>query len=130
MHGQLCPFAQLLCECADLARPFAVVTGEREGQADDNFFDILFFRNFYDVADGRTFARPSSERGKRLCDGGGRIADGEADAALAVINSEDATHSGELGERRFRVRAAANAVVNALHRFFGTEEEAAMGIAL
>ena len=92
-RGKACPFLQLGGNVPSLGGAGRVVAILVEWKADDEAFDLELLTAPNHLRDRRAFApAPQDETGRR-CDRSRRVADGEADATITVVDGEEANAS-------------------------------------
>lgn len=128
-HASAGPFSELLAERAHFARPVALIAGECERQTDYNVRGSVLLYQVRDGLYGRSLACTSPEYRQRLRDSGCGVADGDAYAALAVIDAEDPIHSAEPRQRGIRLIAGGDSFVHCEYCIRAAEQETAAMIA-
>src|SRR5690606_274673 len=120
---------ELFAERAHLARPVALAAFQRERQSNDERVDVIGLYDVQDRLDRWALAALALQRGQRRSDHAERITEREADATLAVVDGEDASHSAQAGEGIARALAACDVRVDGVECFGAAEQEATVGIA-
>ena len=128
-HASARTLSELFTEHAHFAGPVALIAGEREWQTDYNVAGPVLLYQVRDGLHGRTLACASPEYRQWLGDGGGGVADGDADAAFAVIDAEDPLHSAEPRQRGVGLIARGDSLIHCEHRVRAPEQEATTMIA-
>src|SRR5690606_38571854 len=103
---------ELVTERPHFTCPVTLIAFEREWQADHDVCGAVLGGQVGDRLNGRTLASATGEDGERLCDRGSGITDGDANTALAVVDTDDAGHSAEAGQGRIRFIPSGNALID------------------
>ncbi len=94
-HRDSRPALQRLAEAAHLGGGGALITLRVEGESDHDDPDLVLIGDRDDLSVRRALAAPSHDGRERLGDGSCRIADGDANPPLAVIDAECPAHQLE-----------------------------------
>ena len=87
-HGQAGPFLELGGNVARLESAWGVVAVFIKGQANDEAFDLERGPSTDHFGDRRPLAAPALDESGRRRNGPGRIADGEPDASVSVVDRQ------------------------------------------
>jgi hypothetical protein len=98
-HGEACSFLELRRDVAGLDGSRRVVTIAIKRQANHKALDLELGAAANHLGDGRPLAAATLDEPGWRCDGPSRVADGEANTTVTVINREEAIRESGIGNR-------------------------------